>query len=100
MAIIAYVAGHGITGDMNLSVDVLYFDDNDAANTGIDATHPPAHVLRSESWTYPATLTGADLQAALAKDIRDRGALYVRARAASASAVQVVPVGALVNVGG
>lgn len=103
MAILARVASHGITSSMDLIVTVQFFDDNDPLNQGI--TPPgvtpvvePGAVLQVESWTYPPTLNGLELQAALAADIRKHGHIFVRARTASVEAVTMVPVGALVNV--
>lgn len=103
MAILARVAGHGITSDMDLVVTVQFFDDNDPLNLGI--TPPgvtpvvePGVILQFASWTYPPTLNGLGLQAALAADIRAHGHQFVRARAASTEASLMVPVGALVNV--
>lgn len=98
MAIIARVASHGITPALDLTVTVQFFDDNDPANQGVGAGGEPGAVLQADSWTYPPTMNGAELQQHLAADIRARGALFLRARAASADAKQFVPVGALVNV--
>lgn len=98
MAVIARVSQHGITDEMDLTVTVQFFDDNDPANSGVGGGGEPGVVLMAKSWTYPATLNGVALQAALAADIRARGALFVRARTASTDAQTMVPVGALVNV--
>lgn len=99
MALIAYIASVPAIGpNFDLVVTVQYFDDNDPANTGIDATHPPAHVLLTESWSFPATVTGIALQTAVKDVILERGGDFARARAAQASAAQVLPAGALVAI--
>lgn len=99
MAIIARVATHAITNDMDLAIAVQFFDDNDPANAGVGGGAEPGNVLMFDTWTYPATLNGAALQQVVRADILARGALFVRARAASADAKTFVPVGALVSVG-
>lgn len=98
MAILARVASHGITPGMDLSVVVQFFDDNDPLNVGVGPAKEPGAVLQTDSWVYPPTINGLELQQALAADIRARGARFVRARSASAEAKLMVPVGALVNV--
>lgn len=101
MALIAYVASVPAIGpNFDLVVSVKFFDDNDPANTGIDATHPPTNVLLAESWPFPATTTGLALQTAVRDNILVRGGLYARARAAQASAASVLPVGSLVSIPG
>lgn len=101
MAVIAYVVGPpGISTNFDLIETIAFFDDNDPANTGITAQNPPAHILFQESWTFPATLGGLNLQAALRGKILERGALYVRARAAAADATVLLPSGALVAIPG
>lgn len=103
MTVIAYVTGPpGISTNFDLVETIAFFDDNDPANVNVGPPpqSPPAHILFQESWEFPPTLLGAQLQTALKNKILERGALYVRARAAAADAAALLPTGALVAIPG
>lgn len=101
MAIIAYVAtAPAVSPSFELVFTVHFFDDNDPLNVGISQAKPPPVVVRTESWPFPATLTGFALQQALRDVILTRGALLIRARAAAADAANLLPVGSLVAIPG
>lgn len=101
MSVVAYIPSPvGIGADFQLVISVLFFDDADPKNSGVNPTTPPVVILFATSYSYPVNLQGAALQAAVVADIRSKGDQLVAARAAAASASIAVPVGAEIAIGG